>query len=259
MSLLEAGLAQLGIDCDAHEKTQLTDFVELLIKWNRVYNLTSIQGRQQIIVRHLFDSLSLVPYFEQYLGSGAFSKSKSEPKSAPKSEAKLKRQLESTSEPKPSLISSSGNNLTTKRIIDVGCGAGLPGLPLAIIFPQHEFVLLDSNMKKTRFIVQAVSDLGLKNITIESSRSQDFYPEQQFDCIISRALSSLAEIVAITLHLCVRNGLFLIMKGTNPGQELETLTDEVIVRFVERVDIPKLDAERHIVCLQAKSLQKPLC
>ncbi len=236
MSLLDAGLAQLGIDCEADAKAQLIDFVELLIKWNRVYNLTSINGRQQIIIRHLFDSLSLVHYFEQYLGPEPFSKSK----------------------PKP--ISSSANNLTTKqkRIIDVGCGAGLPGLPLAIVCPQHEFVLLDSNTKKTRFIVQVVSDLGLKNITIEPSRSQDFHPEQQFDCIISRAVSSVSEIVAITAHLCMQKGLFLIMKGTNPRQELETLTDEVIVRFVERVNIPKLDAERHIVCLQAKSLQKPL-
>lgn len=231
MLLLDAGLAQLGIDCEADEKAQLIDFIELLIKWNRVYNLTSINGRQQMIIRHLFDSLSLVHYFEQYLGPEPFSKSK----------------------PKP--ISSLA---TTKRIIDVGCGAGLPGLPLAIVCPQHEFVLLDSNTKKTRFIVQVVSDLGLKNITIEPSRSQDFHPEQQFDCIISRALSSVSEIVAITAHLCMQKGLFLIMKGANPRQELETLTDEVIVRLVERVNIPKLDAERHIVCLQAKSLQKPL-
>jgi 16S rRNA (guanine527-N7)-methyltransferase len=216
--LLDQGLTKLGVHCGAQEKQQLLDFVELLIKWNRVYNLTSITGRRQIIIRHLFDSLSLASFIKQYMSSD------------------------------------SANNLSKTRIIDVGSGAGLPGLPLAIIFPQYEFVLLDSNTKKTRFIVQAVSDLGLKNTTIEPNRSQDFRPDLQFDCIISRALSSLSDIVAMTAHLCVKNGLFMIMKGTFPTQELETLTDEVIVRFVESVEIPGLDAERRIVCLQAKSL-----
>ncbi|NOX42852.1 MAG: 16S rRNA (guanine(527)-N(7))-methyltransferase RsmG [Gammaproteobacteria bacterium] len=223
MSLLDEGLTKLGVHCGAEEKQQLLDFVELLIKWNRVYNLTSIKDRRQIIIRHLFDSFSLVAFIKQYLCSG----------------------LGNTA---------SGNDVSKKRIIDVGSGAGLPGLPLAIIFPQYEFVLLDSNTKKTRFIVQASSDLGLKNTTIESNRSQDFRTDLRFDCIISRALSSLSDIVAMTAHLCVKNGLFMIMKGTFPTQELETLTDEVIVRFIESVDVPGLDAERHIVCLQAKSL-----
>jgi len=216
MPLLDEGLSQLGLDVETHLKAQLIEFIDLLVKWNRVYNLTSVKGRDQMIVRHLLDSLVLVHFIRRYL--------------TPQSQATPK-----------------------KRIIDVGCGAGLPGLPLAIVFPQYDFVLLDSNSKKTRFIVQVVSELALKNITIESCRSQDFHPEQQFDCIVSRALSSVSDIVAMTAHLCAQNGLFLLMKGTNPKQELETLTDEVIVRFVERVDIPKLDAQRHVVGLQARS------
>lgn len=219
-------MAALNLECGEHQKKQLLDFAALLLKWNRVYNLTSISDPQQIIIKHLLDSLTLVPFLQG-------------PRSGPEPVGS------------PELVDGQQGG---KRIIDVGSGAGLPGLPLAIMFPDYNFLLLDSNSKKTRFIVQAVSELGLKNCHVETSPVQDFQPDRRFDIVTSRALTSLVEMIEKTAHLCAKNGLFLLMKGTFPTQELETLPDEVIVRSVDRVEVPGLDAERHIVCLQDKAL-----
>lgn len=207
-ALLDKGLAGFGLNYAPEVKKQLIDFVDLLIKWNRLYSLTSINDREQIFIRHIFDSLSLIDFLE---------------------DKKL------------------------KRIIDIGTGAGLPGVPLAICCPDREFVLLDSNTKKTRFIQQVVTDLGLKNITIETARAEALQVVEKFDCVLSRAVTSVSQLMTISAHLCAKDGLFLIMKGTYPTQELETVPDGVIVRAVESVSVPGLDAQRHIVCLQANS------
>ncbi|MCK4608494.1 MAG: 16S rRNA (guanine(527)-N(7))-methyltransferase RsmG [Gammaproteobacteria bacterium] len=132
------------------------------------------------------------------------------------------------------------------RVLDVGSGAGLPGIPLALALPDKEFVLLDSNGKKTRFLNQAKSVLALKNVTIVAERAERYQPAKLFDTIICRAFASLAEIVALTSHLLSANGQILAMKGKYPEQELQEVTNSAVVH---KLRVPGLDAERHLVCI----------
>lgn len=196
----------MGLNCDALACQRLMTLQGLLLKWNKVYNLTAVRDPEQIVYRHLFDSLTLVPYLQP----------------------------------------------SHKRLIDIGTGAGLPGLPLAIVCADKEFVLLDSNAKKTRFIVQCVAELGLENVQVETARIEDFIPQNRVDLVLSRAVTTMAQLIKKSSHVCQQNACFLFMKGTYPTEELESLPDGVIVRSVERAQVPGLDASRHIVhcCLE---------
>lgn len=109
------------------------------------------------------------------------------------------------------------------RIIDVGTGAGLPGIPLALMWPEAEFVCLDSSQKKIHFVEQAALLLQLQRFSAVCSRVEDYRPEQDFDLVISRAFSSLSEFVRLTQHLCQKDGKLLAMKGKNPVDELAAL------------------------------------
>lgn len=135
------------------------------------------------------------------------------------------------------------------RILDVGTGAGLPGLPLAIVNPEREFVLLDSNAKKTRFVRQAVIELGLRNVEVVTTRIEDYQPERGFDSILSRAFASLDKIVATTERLLAPQGKILAQKGLLPRQEIETLTHHTV--RVHKLAVPGLDLERHLVDITA--------
>ena len=136
-----------------------------------------------------------------------------------------------------------------RRIVDVGAGAGIPGIPLALACPELEFVLLDSNAKKTRFITQAVNELGLTNVTVERARAEDYRPTRTFDTVISRAFASLAEMLDMTQHLGAPDGVFVAMKGIYPHDELLAVPPEFKVDRVAAVQVPGLDAQRHVVCL----------
>ena len=135
------------------------------------------------------------------------------------------------------------------QVLDVGSGAGLPGIPLAIACPQLRFTLLDSNGKRTRFMTQAVVELQLANVDVIQSRIEDYRPTQHYNCVVSRAFASLADMVAGSLRLCDPQGQLLAMKGVSPDQELIELGDEVNVIGVERLAVPGLEAERHLVRL----------
>ena len=152
-TLLQQGCDDLEVCIAASQRQQLLEYVALLAKWNKAYNLTAVRDEAQMVVRHLLDSLAVVPY------------------------------------------------LTGKRLIDVGTGAGLPGIPLAILFPEREFHLLDSNGKKTRFLTQVKNELGLTNLQVVNSRVEAFEPGQPFDGITSRAFASLADFTQLTRHL----------------------------------------------------------
>lgn len=143
--------------------------------------------------------------------------------------------------------------LAGERIIDIGTGAGLPGIPLAICLPQIAFILLDSNAKKTRFVQQAVLELKLANVQIVHSRSEDYLPEQMFDTVITRAYAELSDIVATTKHLLADNGMIIAMKGRCPESELAQVTAK---NTVIPVYVPDVEAERNLVCIQLN--QEPI-
>ena len=132
------------------------------------------------------------------------------------------------------------------RIIDIGTGAGLPGIPLAIYYPELQFTLLDSNAKKTRFVQQAILELGLKNVTVNHTRVEQYEPEQNFDTVITRAFASLPDILKLTSHLLSEQGILLAMKGqTTDIPELEDAQTTIIP-----IHVPDVDAERCLVKIQ---------
>ena len=199
---LARGIDELRLDIDDDAFDRMLAFVDLMIKWNRVYNLTSVRDPEQIVRRHILDSLVVIPYLQ-------------------------------------------GN-----RILDVGSGGGLPGIPLSLACPDRHFTLLDSNGKKTRFLTQARAELGLENVEVAKARIEQFQPKQAFDTIISRAFSSVGEMASNTVRLCAEGGRIIAMKGIYPVAEMENLPETV--EFVESVplQVPGLEAERHLIILQ---------
>lgn len=200
-ALLDHGLAAQGVECDQSTQQQLITFAHLLHKWNKVYNLTAIRDPQQIVIRHILDSLSILPY------------------------------------------------LKGPRIIDVGAGAGLPGIPLALLSPQYTFVELDSVAKKTRFMQQAVIELGLANVTVETGRVEELPAGVTYDTVMTRAFASLADMIAKAGRLCAADGRLLAMKGSYPEQELADVPPPYRVQAVNKLSVFGLDEDRYLVQL----------
>ena len=134
------------------------------------------------------------------------------------------------------------------RIIDIGTGAGLPGIPLAICLPETEFTLLDSNAKKIRFVQQAILELKLKNVAVCHQRVEQFRPEKKFDAVLTRAFASLTEIVELTAHLLNKEGYLLAMKGQRPDAELEQISAK---KTVIPISVPGVEAERCLVRIES--------
>ena len=199
---LETGLDALGLSLPASARSSLLEYCDLLIKWNKTFNLTSIDDPEQAISHHLLDSLAILPY------------------------------------------------LPAGRVIDVGTGAGLPGIPLAIARPQQAFVLLDSNGKKTRFLVQTVGQLGLKNVGIVNQRVELFQTPERFDVVVSRAFTSVGQFLSSCDHLLSPGGQFLAMKGKYPADELQQLPRGFHLASSAELKIPGLNAERHLLMLR---------
>ncbi|AOZ50646.1 MULTISPECIES: 16S rRNA (guanine(527)-N(7))-methyltransferase RsmG [Chromobacterium] len=133
------------------------------------------------------------------------------------------------------------------RMLDVGSGGGMPGIPTAIARPDLQVALLDSNHKKTTFLRQVVLELGLPNVQVVTDRVEAYQPEQKFDRITSRAFSELSEFVKLTRHLLADDGQYVAMKGVYPYEEIALLPQGVAVSEVLPVTVPGLDAERHLV------------
>ncbi|WP_455198704.1 16S rRNA (guanine(527)-N(7))-methyltransferase RsmG [Kaarinaea lacus] len=205
-SVLSSGLSQLGLDCSPAVRARLRDYVTLLDKWNRVYNLTAVRDPEEMVTRHLLDSLAIYPFLQ---GS---------------------------------------------RVLDVGTGAGLPGIPLAIVdserHPRREYVLLDSNSKKTRFVQQAKAELGLDNVTVVHQRSEEYHPGQLYDVVVSRAFASIADMLKNSAQHCAKNGVILAMKGVDPAEELMAIPDGFVLVSVNALDVPGIDGQRHLVCIK---------
>lgn len=135
-------------------------------------------------------------------------------------------------------------------VLDVGSGGGLPGIPLAIARPELQVTLIDSIAKKTAFLLQAKAELGLANLSVVTSRVEDFRPASGFDVVTSRAFSDLKEFVVLTRHLLAPGGHWLAMKGLYPNEELAVLPADVKVSADHALVVPGLEASRHLIVLE---------
>ncbi|HFW1658349.1 TPA: 16S rRNA (guanine(527)-N(7))-methyltransferase RsmG, partial [Salmonella enterica subsp. houtenae serovar [1],40:z4,z23:-] len=194
-------LDEAGISLTDHQKTLLVAYVDMLHKWNKAYNLTSVRDPAEMVVRHILDSIVVAPY------------------------------------------------LHGQRFIDVGTGPGLPGIPLAIVLPDAHFTLLDSLGKRVRFLRQVQHELRLENITPVQSRVEAYPSEPPFDGVISRAFASLNDMVSWCHHLPGEKGRFYALKGQLPEDEIASLPDEFSVESVEKLRVPQLEGERHLVII----------
>ncbi|MBQ4864064.1 16S rRNA (guanine(527)-N(7))-methyltransferase RsmG [Pseudoalteromonas sp. MMG013] len=198
---LSSLLAQTDIVLTERQQQQLVQYVELLDKWNKAYNLTSVRNPSEMVVKHIMDSLMVAPH------------------------------------------------LTGEHYIDVGTGPGLPGIVLAIALPDTQFVLLDSLGKRVRFLMQVKHALGLDNVTPVQSRVEDYQPSVKLDGVLSRAFASLQDMVQWCEHLIDNSGRFIALKGQFPEQELESLPTGVHFEQKISLEVPELDAERHLIIL----------
>lgn len=146
--------------------------------------------------------------------------------------------------------------VTTEHLLDVGAGGGLPGIPLAIVFPEKRFTLLDSNGKKTRFLNQCVLELGLDNVDVIHGRAEDCQPEQPFDQISSRAFTALENLVTWCEPLLAENGEFLAMKGQYPDDEVSALPAGWQVESSQALTVPGADGERHLLVVRRAPISR---
>jgi 16S rRNA (guanine527-N7)-methyltransferase len=200
---LAAGLAELGITLPEAAQLKLLAFRDLLLKWNKTYNLTALRDPSQAISHHLLDSLAILPH----IGS------------AP--------------------------------LLDVGSGGGLPGIPLAIARPELPVSMVDTVQKKASFLQQAAIELGLKNIQAHHARVEEM--QGQYAQISSRAFAEIGLFISLTRHLLAPGGRWLAMKGVRPDDELQALPADITVEAIIELQVPGLDAERHLIILKAGS------
>ncbi|HAJ71693.1 MAG TPA: 16S rRNA (guanine(527)-N(7))-methyltransferase RsmG [Methylophilaceae bacterium] len=201
--ILSAGIAEMGLSVSAMAQQKLLQYLVLLEKWNKVYNLTAVRDPEEMVVLHLLDSLSVLPYVHG------------------------------------------------KRLLDVGSGAGLPGIVIAIVTPELEVTTIDTVQKKAIFMRQVKGELGLENLTVVHARVERYQPAEMFDQIISRAFSEISLFTELTKHLLVKGGQWLAMKGVMPTQELEKLNMQPAHIFP--LDVANLKAERHLIVFENKS------
>lgn len=205
--LLNEGIEQLGIAVTDVQRQKLLDYVALLGKWNAVYNLTAIRDPRQMLIQHILDSLAIIPFMTRRTG----------PQSA----------------------------------LDVGSGGGLPGIVMAIVLPDWQVTVNDIVHKKTAFQSQVKLQLGLTNLSVVTGRVENLDAGAEvpglFDVIISRAFAELSDFVTLARHLVAGNGRIWAMKGIRPDAEIARLPADAKVCCIERLRVPMLDAERHLI------------
>jgi 16S rRNA (guanine527-N7)-methyltransferase len=205
--MLTSALEKQGLNVGHDMVQQWVSFLELLMRWNRVFNLTSIDQPKECVYLHIIDSLLAAPY------------------------------------------------LYGNRMLDMGSGAGLPGIPLAILFPNQQWTLLDKNSKKARFLTQVAAQLSLTNVTVVHDHCEYFQPEVGFDSILSRAFGTLHKMINGTQHLLCQQGSWIALKGHYPTAELQELPDDVIWQ-VNQLSMKGMDVQRHVVCMSRSDCGK---
>jgi len=203
--VLLSGCEKLSLKLSLKDSDRLLQYLNLMQKWNRTHNLTALPSIDEMVVKHLLDSLSI----ESFLPSGT--------------------------------------------VLDIGSGAGLPGIPLAVVRPNQQFTLVDASFKRVAFLREVKRRLKLTNIDVIHARVEQL-PSQAFEAITSRAFSSLPEMLDVTKHLLSDKGIWMAMKGHNPVSELSNVQDDFLVEAVDVLYVPGLDAERHLVRISKCSI-----
>jgi 16S rRNA (guanine527-N7)-methyltransferase len=205
--VLSEGAGCLSLALSTVQLTQLVDYLQLLSKWNVVYNLTAVRDPLQMVTQHVLDSLAIVPAFAE-----------------------------------------------AKNVLDVGAGGGLPGMVLAIWAarerPDMRVSMIDTVHKKTAFLTQAKTELGLANVSIHTGRVEQYHVEDRFDVITSRAFAELSDFVTWSGHLLEQGGRFIAMKGVVPTEEMARLPSEWQVTEIRPLIVPSLQAERHLIFIE---------
>ena len=210
---LQAGLAQLGLDLTAHQQKQLLDYLAMIAKWNKVYNLTAIRDAGEMLTHHLLDSLAIISPLKKHL-----------------------------------------NTNKAYRLLDVGAGAGLPGVVVAICCPHVAVACVDAVGKKAAFIQQAALALALPNLRGIHARVEHMLPADVlggFDVITSRAFAALVDFVGLTASLLAPDGgVWMAMKAKTAEAESADLPKDVSVFHVEQLHVPSLQENRCLVWMR---------
>ncbi len=207
-ALAEGALAA-GCDLDTDRQRKLLDYLALLAKWNRVYNLTAVREPHAMLVQHLADSLAVVEPLRRRIGD------------------------------------------VPTRLLDVGSGAGLPGLVIATMLPFAAVTCIDAVGKKVSFVREAAGVLGLRNLHAVQGRVEAL-SAPPFDVVTARAFSSLSDLVVVTRTLLKSDGVWMAMKGKKPDDEIAVLPTDIDVFHVEHLRVPGLDAERCLVWMRRR-------
>ena len=207
---LRAGLIALKLDLKEHQVRQLLDYLELIGKWTKVYNLTAVRDPAEMMTHHLLDSLAAVAPLQRYLKAAGLEQG--------------------------------------ARLLDVGSGAGLPGVVIAVCCPTVAVTCVDTVSKKAAFIKQAALEIKLLNLNGLHARVENI--NEPFNVICSRAFASLPDFTRWSVGAISPAGVWMAMKGKNPAEELAALSESIEVFHVEQLTIPGLDAERCIIWMK---------
>jgi len=214
---LQKGLAHLGLDLTDAQQAQLLAYMDMIAKWTKVYNLTAVRDAQEMLTHHLLDSLAVI--------------------------APLRRELAKlipVAQPLPAGAK--------YALLDVGSGAGLPGIVIAITCPEVAVSCVDTVAKKAAFIQQVAATLRLPNLKGVHARVESL--TAPFDVVCSRAFASLLDFTTWSQSALADHGIWMAMKGKHPDQELAVLPENVKVFHVEQLQVPGLDAERCIIWMR---------
>lgn len=198
----ERALKAMSLPATLEQIEKTVAYLDLLDKWNQVHNLTAIKSAEEMVFRHILDSLSVGPY------------------------------------------------LQGPRVADVGSGAGLPGIPLAIFFPEHVFTLIESANKRVQFLRQVTHHLSLKNVQVIHSRVENVSAEVVFDSVVTRAFAKLPKMLQLIQHLCDNQSKILAMKGDAALEEMSQLPNWVLMETIVPLHIPGKDWQHHLLVMR---------